>query len=712
MFRVNHRSVLILAALLFTACGAAAIAVHAVGVARAAIAAHELSRLVEIGVLYGLVAWLVAGTVIYLIADFGHQKRVRWVAPTVLPPARFHAGQAPAADTLLLLVPSYKEEESVIRQALVSAALVEHPRRRVVLLIDDPPNPTTPADARLLARSRRSPDALQAAFDTGAGPFTSALDAFRARQSQGTVTPRDEAHRLARLYVKAAEWLERQGPAVAGLRSHERSHTDRLFLDKILREPARALRQHASQLARRALSPNEIADQYERLAGLFRVEFAAFERKRYENLSHAPNKAMNLNSYIALVGRAFREVARAGSLHLEPCDGPEATIRVPAATYIATLDADSLVTADFARRLVAVMEAPGNERIAVAQTPYTAIPGAPVALERTAAASTDVQFFGHQGMAYLGASWWVGASALMRHAALEDIAVDVNERGHPVRVYIQDRILIEDAAATVDLLNRGWRIYHDPGRLSYSATPSDFGALIIQRRRWSNGGLLILPALLRYVFRWPWSLVKFQEGILRGQNLLTATFSGIGLPLLLFFRFDDSLVPPWMPLVGVPYFIVYGYDLALAGYRWTDLPRLYALNTSVLIPVYLAGTLQSLRQALTGRLIPFKRTPKTQDRTPAPAVYHLVVYAILVFCLACFIEDLFLGRYTHAVFSLFNGAVTFYGCAVLIGFGSTWADVRLALASRRLPSSGRRSARGRWLAVPQRGRPVDHVDAA
>ena len=34
-----------------------------------------------------------------------------------------------------------------------------------------------------------------------------------------------------------------------------------------------------------------------------------------------------------------------------------------------------------------------------------------------------------------------------------------------------------------------------PERLSYSATPPDFGSLVVQRRRWANGGLLILPKL-------------------------------------------------------------------------------------------------------------------------------------------------------------------------------------------------------------------------
>ena len=38
----------------------------------------------------------------------------------------------------------------------------------------------------------------------------------------------------------------------------------------------------------------------------FQVEVTSFERKRFVNLSHEPNKAMNLNSYIALIGRQWR----------------------------------------------------------------------------------------------------------------------------------------------------------------------------------------------------------------------------------------------------------------------------------------------------------------------------------------------------------------------------------------------------------------------
>ena len=75
------------------------------------------------------------------------------------------------------------------------------------------------------------------------------------------------------------------------------------------------------------------------------------------------------------------------------------------------------------------------------------------------------------------------------------------EHGHPVTRYIQDRTVIEDTESTLDLVGQGWGLHNHPERLAYSATPADFGTLIIQRRRWACGGLLILPKLLRQAMR-------------------------------------------------------------------------------------------------------------------------------------------------------------------------------------------------------------------
>ena len=76
----------------------------------------------------------------------------------------------------------------------------------------------------------------------------------------------------------------------------------------------------------------------------------------------------------------------------------------------------------------------------------------------------------------------------------------------------------------------------------------------------------------------------------------------------------------WIPLAATPYFVLYGRDLMQAGYRWTDLFRVYALSL-LLIPVNLGGVFRSLQQAITGRKVPFVRTPKVVSRTPAPTLY-------------------------------------------------------------------------------------------
>ena len=68
-----------------------------------------------------------------------------------------------------------------------------------------------------------------------------------------------------------------------------------------------------------------------------------------------------------------------------------------------------------------------------------------------------------------------------------------------MKTYIQDRTVIEDTESSIDLGYFGWHLVNYPERLSYSATPPDFGSLVVQRRRWANGGLLIIGKFFRIV---------------------------------------------------------------------------------------------------------------------------------------------------------------------------------------------------------------------
>jgi hypothetical protein len=294
---------------------------------------------------------------------------------------------------------------------------------------------------------------------------------------------------------------------------------------------------------------------------------------------------------------------------------------------------------------------------------------------------------------------------LLRTSALGDIAVTTEERGFPVTIYIQDRTVIEDTESTVDLIDRGWRLYNYPERLAYSATPPDFGSLVIQRRRWANGGLIILPKLLRYLGRRRLTPRMLGEAFMRVHYLLSITAVNFGLLVILAVPFTESIRSFWLPLSAVSYFALYARDLHLIGYQATDVLRVYALNL-VLIPINLGGVLKSIQQAWTREKIPFGRTPKVDGRTAAAPLYLVAVYAILCHWLTQAGIDAAGGLWFHALFAAANAAALGYGIAVFIGLKETWQDLRMAI--RTQTAKRHRSGLGAGLADTSAVADPDH----
>jgi hypothetical protein len=408
------------------------------------------------------------------------------------------------------------------------------------------------------------------------------------------------------------------------------------------------------------------------------VEFLGFERKRYENLSHDASKAMNLNSYLALMGGSFREVlmAEGRGIRLEPAPAGLGTIAVPDAELVLTLDADSVLLPDYVLRLADIMMRPGNERVAVVQTPYSAFPGAPGLIERIAGAQTDIQYLLHQGFTAHHATFWVGANALLRKAALEDIATSHVERGHRITKYIQDRTVIEDTESSIDLADRGWTLYNHPERLAYSATPPDFGSLIIQRRRWANGGLIILPKALRYLFREPVRFATMGEAFLRVHYLVSVAAVNMAFLMIMFGPFERNLYIVWVPLSMLPYMVAYARDLVHCGYRWIDFPRVYALNL-ILLPVNIGGAIRSLHQAITGRRAPFGRTPKVTGRTAAHGGYVLAEYGLLVVSVVIGVVHLINESWLSAAMAGVYTGFLCYGILRFVGLRASAEDLRI-----------------------------------
>jgi len=628
------------------------------------------------------IALLMYGSLFYQLTRLAYLKRLRTHRPAARDELeKLYDGRDP--HSLAIIIPSYREELNVVRQTLMSAALTEYPGRRVVLLIDDPPSPSDAGHARSLAETRRLARDTDLVLRAQAERFAAELRDFDARRAKGGVQLSREERRLSQLYREAARWLETQA-----LATESHNHYDELFAERIFREPARAHRERAREIAQWPVCANparrveQITREYRRLAALFSAPITTFERKRFVNLSHAPNKAMNLNSYLALIGRSFREVIRPGGLFLEECDKDTAQLNIANADYVITLDADSLLLSDYALRLTHVMDQPEAARYAVVESPFTAVPGSPSLLERLAGAQTDVQWIGSQGSTYYNASFWVGANALLRRAALEDICETVIERGFSIRRYIQDHTLVEDTESTIDLVIRGWRIYCYPDRLSYSATPPDFGALLIQRRRWANGPLLIVPKLLNYALSGTERLKRLPESVLRLYTLTSAT-GAIAMLLMIALRFPDAKLLPivWLLLAAIPYYVLYCRDLIDCGYDWWDLPRMYALNL-LLIPANLAGLLKSLYQAVTGRQSAFVRTPKVPGRTAVPPLHVLI--PLLIF--ACIVDSTVRafadGGWAYAAYGVVNAVCLGYGIVWYVGLDVAWKDVVLGWGFR------------------------------
>ena len=623
-----------------------------------------------------VVTFLSFSALMYLVARQGALERFR--AHVRLPRAELDRHFTGHSGSITVLVPSYAEEPQVVRQTLWSAALQEYPSVRVVLLIDDPPQPSDPTIAARLDATRVLADAINLALSEPARRFADAERDF-APSNPSSWVDIQSVRTLSDHYEWAAAWLDR-------MRAGEEytDHVDRFFVDEVLGGLAGELRMVSNALDAAAndneAPPRErLAELYRRLVWTFTAELSTFERKLYASLSHEANKAMNLNAYIGLMGGNYRrDETPNGTVLRRVEDSQFADLSVPDSEYLLTLDADSLLLRDYCLRLVHLLEQPDNARVAVTQTPYSSFRGAGMRIERLAGATTDLQHILHQGMSHFGATFWVGANAVIRKAALEDIVEVEQVGGFEVKRYVQDRTVIEDTESSIDLGTHGWTLTNYPERLSYSATPPDFGSLIVQRRRWANGGLLILPKLWRQLAerRRHGQRISGVELMLRVNYMSSIAWASFGLLFLLAYPYDSRLLSPLVLCAALPYFLAMASDLRSTGYKATDVLRIYGFNL-ILLPVNLAGVLKSLQQAVTGKKIPFARTPKVKNRTAAPVLYVIAPYLIVAFSLITLWRDVVEHNWGNAAFAAVNAVLATWAILAYIGILNSIVDVWL-----------------------------------
>jgi cellulose synthase (UDP-forming) len=624
-----------------------------------------------------VVSFLTFSALMYLVTRQGafqrFSKHVR-VPRAVLD--KYFATHQPS---ITVLVPSYSEETQVVRKTLLSAALQEYPDIRVVLLLDDDYSKVRSENLERFKATRALSNDIKTLLSEPYERFSAALSRFEKVNFKNKSVYSEIILETAEHYMWAANWLNKLA------KSEEiDDHVDVFFADQVLRELAKDLNMVGEALIishkeGAKISKDRVLQLHRRLVRIFGAEVEVFERKKYISLSHEANKAMNLNAYIGLMGGKYREEQTADGLILVPVNkNDSADLVIPDSEFVLTLDADSILLRDYCLRLVYFLQQPDNADVAVTQTPYSSFRGAPSRIERLAGATTDVQHILHQGMTYYGATFWVGANAVIRKRALEDLVEKEWVGGFEIKRYIQDRTVIEDTESSIDLALHGWRLVNYPERLSYSATPPDFGSLVVQRRRWANGGLIILPKL------WAQLRERKEKGehvpriefLLRLNYMASIAWANFGLVFLLAYPYDGRLLSPFVLLAATPYFIAMASDLKYCRYSYLDIVRIYGFNL-ILLPVNLAGVLKSLQQILTTKKIPFARTPKVKDRTVAALPYVVAPLFIVGFSIFTLWRNIEGQNWGNAAFAGFNAFAASWAIVSYIGIGNLITDILL-----------------------------------
>lgn len=611
----------------------------------------------------------------YLIARLGalqaFSKHVR--VPRAVLDNHFSTNKS----SITVLIPSYDEEPNVVRKTLLSAALQEFPEVRVVLLIDDNVGKLEGDQLKKYKTTVELIPEINKLLDEPYRYLTNNKDKFKRKHQNRASVTEEGIEDIAKQYKWAAKWL------TSFAENYDiQDHTDVFFADYVVKELAGDLEMVSEALLmskskKAKLSTSKGLELYDRIVRLFQADLSYFERKKYSSLSKEANKAMNLNSYIGLMGGRYKkETTPDGIVLVKTKSGKDADLEIPDSEFLLTLDADSILLPEYCLRLVYLLQQPDKKDVGVTQTPYSSFRAAPTRIERLAGASTDIQHIIHQGMSHYGAAFWVGANAVIRKKALEDIVEVEWVGGFEIKRYIQDRTVIEDTESSIDLAHKGWRLVNYPERLSYSATPPDFGSLIVQRRRWANGGLLINPKLFTYMKlrKRKGDPVPAIEVFLRLNYMASIAWSNFGLVFLLAYPYDGRLLSPLVLLAALPYFISMASDLKYCRYRYSDILRIYGFNL-ILLPVNLMGTLKSLQQGLTTRKIPFARTPKIKDRTSAELTFIIIPIFIVLFSVLTFWRNYQSQVWGNAAFAAFNAIVSMWAILAYIGPRSLIEDL-------------------------------------
>ena len=269
---------------------------------------NNIDFLLETIVYVGITSVLALSALLYLVARQGALYRSR--AHRRVPRAVIDDFFDTTLPTMTVLVPSYREEDRGGPQdpAVGGAAGVPVPAGGAVA-----GRSAEPDVGRAQGHPGRCPAALRRP-DRMAGRTAGAVRRPRSSSSRCpnsmTIPNPTEAviqiRALADEYAWAVDWL-RMRMAAGGHQRPRRQVLRRAGARGAGRglRPGRRGPDDAPPTSRAPSPRARMLQLHRRLAWTFRGELTWFERKLYSSLSQESNKAMNLNSYIGLMGHSF-----------------------------------------------------------------------------------------------------------------------------------------------------------------------------------------------------------------------------------------------------------------------------------------------------------------------------------------------------------------------------------------------------------------------
>lgn len=590
-------------------------------------------------------------TLVYLLTRYGHFKRLI-TTKTSIKDNKMSNNSSPK---LAILIPSYNEEIEVIERAILSSALQFYPNKEIVLLLDNPYTTQDNHTKTLTENTNMLIQNIREQFHHNQNKIKEFFDDSKT-----------DEEKILQGYNFLKNWINK-----TALKFQTDHHVDKLFYEKVFLKLDQDIEAKLD-----AINKKEFNLDYEKkiILNFFKTEFKIFNRKKYANLSQASNKSMNLNTYIHAMGKRHIEVEINNVFELQETKDDNKGFVINDAKYILVLDADSLILPNYCEIQINFLEKVENSKVAVTQCPYTGYPNSPILLENITNANTDLKYYLHQGFTYFRSSFWVGANSIIRKSSLNDIKKIQKEGSKEFMQYISDRTVIEDTESSMELAAKGWTLHNHQERLAYSQSPHDYGSLIIQRWRWSNGGLILLSTLWELILnsKKDWALCK--EVFFRCNFLISIAFNDIATIILLLGAFDIWVNSYLAMSFFICSFFLYSRDLIESGYKQTDLLRLFSFNL-MLLPINMAGVFGSIVQIISGKKSPFKRTPKVSSRTPVAPIYYFMQYGL--FFVLCYRTIIALNNqdWSLAIAMFLNSLGFAYAIIYFIGIKNTFEDL-------------------------------------